>query len=128
MKHLLVFCLTLVLLTACGESAPPYMDNGNPGQVKAIVFYDDDKNGTMDSGEVGVSHKIAITDDPSCVSDPSNFLPTDTDGIIIFSDLKPGPYCLAIANGYGMTTKMNVRAFVSSDLVTTVYFGVVREP
>jgi hypothetical protein len=30
----LVFGLMLVLLTACGESEPPYTDNGNPGQIQ----------------------------------------------------------------------------------------------
>ena len=128
MKRLLVFGLILVFITACGGNEPPFVDNGNPGQARAVVFYDDNKNGVMDDGEAGAPHKVAITDHPSCVSDPSGFLPTDSDGIIIFGDLKPGPYCLAVANGYGMTTKMNVQTYVSSDLVTTVYFGVVREP
>ena len=54
MKRLLVFVLILVLLTACSESEPPYTDNGNLGQIKAIFFYDDNKNGKMDAGEAGV--------------------------------------------------------------------------
>ena len=128
MKRLLVFVLFLVLLTACGESESPFTDNGNPGQIQVTVFYDDNKNGAMDNGEVGAQQRVAISDEPSCVSSPPNFIPTDSNGVVVFGDLKPGQYCVAIDNGYGMTTKMNLQVYVSSDLVTTVYFGVVREP
>ena len=128
MNRLLIFGLMLVLLTACGESEPPFTDNGNPGQIKAIVFYDDDRNGAMDNGEAGAPQRVAITDEPSCVSSPPNFIPTDSNGVVVFGDLKPGQYCVAIDNGYGMTTKMNLQVYVSSELVTAVYFGVVREP
>jgi len=82
----------------------------------------------MDNGEAGAPQRVAISDEPSCVSSPPNFIPTDSNGVVVFSDLKPGQYCVAIDNGYGMTTKMNLQVYVSSDLVTTVYFGVVREP
>jgi uncharacterized protein (DUF2141 family) len=131
MKRLLVFVLILVLLTACGESAPPFIDNGNPGQIKVVVFFDDNRNGIIDSSETGApSHRLALADQVGCVSSTGalNFVPTDSNGAVIFSNLKPGRYCVAIDNGYKTTTKLNVDAYVSSDMITTVYFGVIREP
>jgi len=63
MKHLLVFVLMLVLLTACGESEPSFTDNGNPGDIKAVVFYDDNQNGIMDSGETGApAYRLALAE------------------------------------------------------------------
>jgi hypothetical protein len=130
MKRLLILGLMIAMSTACGESEPPFTDNGNPGQVKATVFYDDNKNGVMDSGETGASHRVTVVDQVGCSTSDGTpeFLPTDSNGVVIFRDLKPGRYCVAIANGYGMTTKMNLDVYVSSDMVTTVYFGVVKEP
>lgn len=131
MKRLLVFVLFLVLLSACGESEPQFTDNGNPGQIKAIVFYDDNRNGSMDSGETGApSHRLALADRVGCSSSTGSltFIPTDSNGVVNFNDLEPGLYCVAIDNGYKTTTKLTLDAYVSSDLVTTIYFGVVREP
>ncbi|MEW6241305.1 MAG: SdrD B-like domain-containing protein [Chloroflexota bacterium] len=131
MKRLLIFGLTLILLTACGESEPPFTDNGNPGQIKAVVFFDDNQNGIMDGGETGApSHRLALADQVGCTSSTGtlNFVPTDSNGTVIFSDLKPGRYCVAIDNGYRTTTKLNLDAYVSSDMITTVYFGIIREP
>ena len=131
MKRLLVFVLMLVFLTACGESEPSFTDNGNPGHIKAVVFYDDNQNGIMDNGETGApSHRLALADRVGCSSSTGslNFVPTDSNGIVNFNDLKPGLYCVAIDNGYKTTTKLNLDAHVSSDVVTTVMFGVVREP
>ena len=92
------------------------------------MFYDDNKNETMDDGEKGVPQRIAITQEVSCTPASPKFVPTDGNGEVFFKDLKPGKYCIAVNNGYGMTTKMQLQVYVSSDLVTVVPFGVVREP
>ena len=129
MKRLLVFGLILVLLTACGESEPPYTDNGNPGQIKAIFFFDDNKNGQQDDGETGVQAQsiVGIAQGVSCppTSTPS-YVDTDANGVYEFKDLKPGKYCLYLNNGFTPVTKMTQEVYVSSDMVTTVYFGLGR--
>ncbi|MBC7879297.1 MAG: hypothetical protein H7Y59_19175 [Anaerolineales bacterium] len=128
MKRLLIFTLLFTLLTGC-DSKPPYTDNGNPGQIKAVVFYDDNKNGTMDSGETGASQQVAISQEVSCPpSSLPDYVPTDANGEIVFKDLKPGKYCVATDYGFGFTTKLTQEVYVSSDLVTTVMFGLVRNP
>lgn len=130
MKRLLVFVLMIVLLTACGESEPPFKDNGNPGQIKAVVFYDANANGKMDSDESGVPARVAITQEVSCppVGDPT-WKDTDTNGAYTFVDLKPGKYCVVSESmGLSMTTKLTPEVYVSSDMVTTVYFGRGEKP
>ena len=130
MKRLLVFVLMLVLLTACGKSEPLFTDNGNPGHIKAVAFFDENQNGIMDNGETGApSIRLTLADRVGCSSSTGSFtfVPTDLNGVVNFSDLKPGLYCVAIDNGYKTTTKLNLDAYVSSDMVTTVMFGIVRE-
>ena len=125
MKRLLIFGLMLVLLTACSEDKPQFTDNGNPGQIKAIVFYDANANGKMDSDESGVPARVAITQEISCppVNVPTLY-ETDSNGVYVFTDLKPGKYCVVSeSNGLSMTTKLTPEVYVSSDMVTTVYFG-----
>jgi uncharacterized protein (DUF2141 family) len=129
MKPLLVFVLSLALLTGC-QSQPAYTDNGNPGQIKAVVFYDDNRNGTMDSGETGAQVEVGISQDISCP--PSNMdkitsVNADADGTAIITDLKPGKYCVAPTGDYRMTTKLTQELYVSSDVTTTVMFGIDRE-
>jgi hypothetical protein len=129
MKRLLVFVLALVFLTACGEKEPPFTDNGNPGQIKAIFFFDDNKNGQQDDGETGVQAQsiVGIAQEISCppTSTPS-YVDTDANGVYEFKDLKPGKYCLYLNNGFTPVTKLTQEVYVSSDMVTTVYFGMGR--
>ena len=127
MKRLLIVGLMLVLLVGC-KSQPPYTDNGNPGQVKAVVFFDDNKNGTMDSGETGTQSQVAISQEVSCppTGNP-NWTATDSNGTYIFKDLKPGKYCvIPFGNGLSFTTKMTQEVYVNSDLMTTVMFGIEK--
>jgi uncharacterized protein (DUF2141 family) len=123
-----MFGLLSVVLTACGSREPAYTDNGNPGQIKAVAFYDDDKNGVMDSGETGAQIELGISQEVGCLPDKATSLTTDTNGAAVFDDLKPGKYCVApILGDLSMTTKYTQEVFVSSDAVTTVPFGIVRE-
>ena len=126
-KILLMTVILVVLLASCGKQ-PTYTDNGNPGQVKAVVFYDDNKNGVMDNGEIGAPQRVAISQEVTCTPANPEYVSTDADGEVLFKDLKLGRYCVFVDNGYGMTTKMQLEVYVSSDLVTVVPFGIVREP
>jgi len=129
MKRLLIFSLVLALLTACGESNAPFTDNGSPGEIKAIFFYDGNKNGNMDEGEKGVTAQeiVGISQEVSCppAGTPS-YVDTDASGAHEFKDLQPGKYCLYLNNGFLPTTKQTQEVYVSSDQVTTVYFGIAE--
>lgn len=128
MKLLPVFILILVLITACGESAPPFTDNGNPGQIRAVFFYDDNKNGVMDNEEEGVQARlIGGISDVSCPpGEKPSFTDSDANGVIEFKNLQPGRYCVNLNNGFTPVTKLGQEVYVSSDMVTVVYFGLAR--
>jgi hypothetical protein len=129
MKHLLAFVFFFVLLTSC-QSQPAYTDNGNPGQIKAVAFYDDNRNGVMDGGETGAQIEIGISQDTSCPAssqDKVTNIPADANGTVIFKDLKPGKYCVNLNGNYSNTTKATQEIYVSSDAITTVMFGIVKE-
>jgi uncharacterized protein (DUF2141 family) len=116
------------LLTGC-KSEPNFTDNGNPGQIKAIVFYDDNKNGIMDSNESGVSQaRVALSRRISCPPDDTpSYIAGDSSGVILFKDLKPGKYCV-FPEGQFLTFKFTEEVYVSSDAVSTVMFGIARTP
>jgi len=129
MKRLVVLMLSLVLLTSC-KSQPAYADNGNPGQIKAVVFYDDNTNGTFDSGEAVAPIEVGISQEVSCPPpnlDKNTIIKADTDGTALIGDLPPGKYCVMPTGNYSMTTKLTQEVYVSSEAVTTVTFGIVRQ-
>ena len=128
MKRLLILGLMLVLLTACGESEPPFTDNGKPGQIKVIVFIDANSNGIMEAGESGTASRVAIAQEVSCppISDP-DLVDTDSNGTHTYQELQPGKYCVFFeSNGLAVTTKMTREVYVSSEQTTTVYFGFAK--
>jgi uncharacterized protein (DUF2141 family) len=128
MKILLVFALFLVLLAGC-QSQPAFTDTGEPGQIKALVFYDDNGNGRLDNGETGAQIELNISQVISCPPtrlDNGATISTDVDGVAIFRDLNPGKYCVAPLGNYVMTTKMTQEVYVNSEEITTVVFGVSK--
>ena len=127
MKRLWIFGLMIILLTAC-SGKPAFTDNGRNGLIMVVVFYDDNGNGIMDNAESGAQVQVAISQDVSCppASDPKR-IDTDAYGIVKFPSLKPGKYCVYPFGNYSMTTKLTQEVYISSDLVTTVMFGIVRE-
>ena len=129
MKWSLILSCLVVLLSAC-QSQPAYTDNGNPGQIKAVIFYDDNRNGVMDSNETGFQTELGLSQDISCP--PSRMeaivsIAADVNGEALFTDLTPGKYCLHPIRNFGMTTEQNLDVYVSSDETATVFFGIVRE-
>jgi uncharacterized protein (DUF2141 family) len=129
MKQIFSIFLLLVLLPAC-SSQPVFVDNGNPGQIKVFVYYDDNQNGAIDTDETGAQTKLGISQDISCPpasQEKITSITTNVDGVGLFEDLKPGKYCvLPFSNGQSMTTKMTQEVYVSSDQELVVMFGVVR--
>lgn len=129
MKKLLVFACSLFLLSSC-SSQQDYIDNGNPGQIKAVVFYDDNHSGELDDDEVPAQIEVGISQDVSCPPSNVDLITTasaDANGAAYFLDLKPGKYCVHPIGNFSMTTKLTQEVYVSSDKVTTVEFGLVKE-
>jgi len=119
----------LIILLAGSRAQPLFNDNGNPGKIQASVFYDDNRNGVQDNGEGGFQASIAISQDIACPGaslDKITWLDTDPNGSAVFSDLKPGKYCVYTDGSLAPTTKLTQDVFVSSDLVSTVSFGLAR--
>lgn len=129
MKSLMLFIGLLALLTGC-QSQPTFIDNGNPGQINAVIFYDDNRNGVLDTNETGAQTEVSFSQDISCPpsrKDTMTFVEADVNGRAQFKDLKPGKYCVHPVKNFGMTTKQNLEIYVSSDEVVNVFFGIVRE-
>jgi len=129
MKPLLVFMFLFALLTGC-QNQPTYTDNGNPGQIKAVVFYDENRNGVMDGGETGAQIEIGISQDISCPpssQDKVTFIQADETGTAVFKDLQPGKYCVGLNGNFSLTTKATLGVYVSSDAITTAIFGIVKD-
>jgi hypothetical protein len=129
MKKLIFLGLLGILLVSCA-SAPTITDNGHPGQIKAIVFYDTNRNGKLDSGEMGPQTRVAISQDVSCP--PQNeqaitWTATDANGVALIKDLKAGKYCVFAEGPSSATTPLTVEVYLSSDQTVVVEFGGVNE-
>ena len=128
----LFYALNFVFLfvTACAPAKPAFIDNGNPGQIKVVVFYDNNQNGVMDTSEGGAQVKLGVSQDISCP--PGNqekitSIMPDINGVGVFENLKPGRYCvLPFSNGIPMTTKMTQEVYLSSDQELVVMFGMLK--
>ena len=126
MKRFSFLVLLLTLLYGCA-SQPLYVDNGKPGQIKVVVFYDDNENGVMDTNESGFQNKVSISQEVSCPpSSKPNWVDTDVTGVYTSNDLKPGKYCIIDSGNLSATTKLTQEVYVSSGQVTAVAFGVLR--
>lgn len=127
---LLVVLLILLLLTACSSSPEPTItDNGNPGQIVLVVYLDENRNRVRDEGEVALSgEQVGISQDISCpAGDSKKVTPaiTDANGEALFDNLAPGKYCAGYSGTKGLTTKITVDIYLSSDQKAVVSWGVV---
>ena len=73
-NRLLASLFFLALLTAC-NSQPTFVDNGNPGQIKVVVYYDDNQNSKLDAGETGTREPLAR--EKGQVAEPGRLTPMD---------------------------------------------------
>jgi len=117
-------------MTSCSSSPQAFTDNGKPGQIKAVVFYDANANGILDQGETGLVDRVSISQDISCPpSNVKNITNEDTNnnGEAVFKDLKPGRYCVAYMGSKGVTTKLSAEVFLSSEQEVQVNFGLLEK-
>jgi uncharacterized protein (DUF2141 family) len=120
--------LFLLLLAGC-SSAPEIVDNGNPGQIKVVGYLDENRNCTMDAGEPGLTDEVGLSLDVSCPAgsmDRVIVAETDSSGETVFTNQKPGRYCVANMGDKGLTTKLTNEVNLSSDQVLLVAFGLTE--
>ena len=122
-SFVLVACL---FITGCSSSKSEIKDNGHPGQIKAIVFYDANHNRIQDPGEPGLKDRVSLSQDFSCPATDSKkmtIVETDANGETVIGDLKPGHYCVAYSGDSTMTTKLTNEIDLSSEQTIQVIFG-----
>jgi uncharacterized protein (DUF2141 family) len=128
MKKLFVIAVFVSLLIGC-TTKPEIIDNGQPGQIRVMVFLDENRNGKLDQGESGISEKVGISQDISCPAGNMNKVTqaeTDINGETVFSELKPGVYCVALLGNRVVSTKLTQEIPLSSEQEKLVYFGITE--
>jgi len=65
----------------------------DPSSVSGRVFVDDNHNADYDDGEAGVA---GVTLELTAYDESQGYQTTGADGVYIFSDLRPGPYTVAL--------------------------------
>lgn len=109
MKTILAVILAVVLLAGCSREAPQAVDNGKPGRIEVFIYMDSNANGVFDAGEAGQMDYVAKPEMIPCSAIASHEpvrVQTDEKGLAVFSDLKPGQYCVFY---YGKETRQPPR-------------------
>ena len=128
MKKLIGVIFCGILMMGC-STQPEIVDNGQPGEVKVIVFLDENRNGAMDEGEPGLSDQVGLSQDVSCPAgnmDKVTIAETNPAGETVYEELKPGVYCVAYMGNKGSTTKLTVEVPLSSEQEALVAFGLTE--
>jgi hypothetical protein len=129
MKQVLAVFFIALFLAGCA-SKTTIIDNGQPGQIKVIVFYDENENGSQETGEPGLQDRIILSQDISCPptrEDKMTRTETDGNGEALFQDLEPGRYCVSYSGDRRIGTKITVEVDLSSEQEIPVYFGLSEE-
>jgi uncharacterized protein (DUF2141 family) len=130
LKKLFLLIILSTIAAGCAKSTPAVTDNGNPGQIKISVFYDENGNNIQDAGEPVHQDRILVGQDVSCPpTDPAKFqfYQTDDNGQVVVKDLKPGKYCVAYAGEKTMSSKLTLDVYLSSDQQAQVSFGTLEK-
>jgi hypothetical protein len=126
-KKIIALMVLALLISSC-SAEPEIFDNGNPGQINVVVFLDENRNGVKDQGEPGVIDRVGLSQEKSCPAiDKETIVETSTSGETMYKDLQPGIYCVAYMGSKGVTTKLNVDVYLSSEQVAQVAFGLSAE-
>jgi hypothetical protein len=66
------------------------------GQIKVVVFLDENRNGVMDQVETRLVDQVSIGQDISCPVANNEFIRAETDasGGAFYENLEPGKYCV----------------------------------
>ncbi len=93
------------------------------GTITGSVFYDDNRNGSRDSGESAFTYGITITLHADSCSNPA--ISTTSDYNFAFSDLAAGSYCVKATNDGGSisTTPTQFNVVVTPGGAIYVEFG-----
>ena len=129
MKKLIAVAVFVLIVVGCNPK-PEIIDNGKPGDIRVIVFFDENRNGKLDQGEPGLSEKVGISQEISCPAgdlDKVTQADTDANGEAVFSGLKPGNYCVALLSNRVVSTKLAQEIPLSSEQERLVYFGITEK-
>jgi len=128
MKTILAVILAVVLLAGCSREAPQAVDNGKPGRIEVFIYMDSNANGVFDAGEAGQMDYVAKPEMIPCSTIASHEpvrVQTDEKGLAVFSDLKPGQYCVFYYGKETTTTKMQADVLVNSEQTARVEIGLM---
>jgi uncharacterized protein (DUF2141 family) len=128
MKNLLAVLLAVFLLAGCASQAPQAVDNGKPGKIEVFIYKDSNGNGIFDAGEAGQMDYVARPELHPCSkladSKPER-VQTDEKGLVVFSDLKAGQYCVFYYGTETTTTKLQADVLVNSEETARVEIGLM---
>ena len=127
-KHILITMLVF-LVAGCASSGPEIVDNGQPGQIKVIVFLDTNRSGSLDSGEAPLQEQVGLSQDVSCPAQNIDFVTlkiSDEKGELLFDGLAPGRYCISYHGELLPTTKLAFEVPLSSQQELVAYLGLTE--
>lgn len=125
-----IYLLIFVLLLVGCSSKENFVDNGNPGTIRVVVYNDLNGNEIKDEGEQIGGELVGISQDNSCpASDISKVATKESDenGEAIFDDLKPGEYCVMYMDTAPARTALTYEVALSSEEVRSIGFAIIRE-
>ena len=128
MRTLLVVFLAAFLLAGCASQTPQAVDNGKPGKIEVFIYLDSNANGNFDAGEAGKMDYVARPEMHPCSKlgdQKPERVKTDEKGVVVFSDLKPGQYCVFYYGGETSTTQLQADVLVNSEQTARVNFGIM---
>ena len=128
MKTILAVFLAVFLLAGCSGQTPQAVDNGKPGKIEVFIYLDSNANGVFDAGEAGKMDYVARPEMHPCSKlgdQKPERVQTDEKGVAVFSDLKPGQYCVFYYGGETSTTKMQADVLVNSEQTARVEIGLM---
>ncbi len=108
------------------EPMPTLTPTAAPGTINGYVFYDNNRNGTWDSGEPAFPDDVTVTLHANSCSSPS--INSISNNSFSFSNLSAGSYCVKATSAFSATTPTEVNVTVSPGGAYYVEFGIYVIP